>query len=70
MMGLMVPRESLLFIIPAFGGVVSWEGEASPFSEVDESIIHQVDPLGSYFSWKTSAMGKNVSSMKTFLEKR
>ncbi|XP_031503024.1 pescadillo homolog [Nymphaea colorata] len=37
-----VPKESLLFIIPAFGGVVSWEGEASPFNEADESITHQI----------------------------
>ncbi|KAK7268176.1 hypothetical protein RIF29_20867 [Crotalaria pallida] len=32
--------------------------------------LYQVDPSGSYFSWKTSAMGKNVSNAKTFLEKR
>lgn len=29
-----------------------------------------MDPSGSYFSWKASAMGKNVSNAKTFLEKR
>jgi Proteasome subunit len=33
-------------------------------------IMCQVDPSGSYFSWKASAMGKNVSNAKTFLEKR
>ncbi|MQL81465.1 hypothetical protein Taro_013919, partial [Colocasia esculenta] len=37
-----VPRESLLFIIPAFGGVVSWEGDGSPFTEADQSITHQI----------------------------
>lgn len=37
-----VPRESLLFVIPAFGGVVSWEGEGAPFSESDQSITHQI----------------------------
>ncbi|KAG2546683.1 pescadillo homolog [Panicum virgatum] len=37
-----VPRESLLFIIPAFGGTVSWEGEGAPFNEVDEDITHQI----------------------------
>nr|XP_010906081.2 pescadillo homolog isoform X2 [Elaeis guineensis] len=37
-----VPRESLLFIIPAFGGVVSWEGDGSPFKESDEDITHQI----------------------------
>ncbi|KAE9620130.1 putative BRCT domain-containing protein [Lupinus albus] len=37
-----VPRESLLFIIPAFGGAVSWEGEGGPFGESDQSITHQI----------------------------
>jgi hypothetical protein len=37
-----VPRESLLFVIPAFGGVVSWDGEAAPYKESDQSITHQV----------------------------
>ncbi|KAK8971484.1 hypothetical protein KSP40_PGU014285 [Platanthera guangdongensis] len=37
-----VPRESLLFIIPAFGGVVSWEGDGAPFKETDENITHQI----------------------------
>ncbi|KAM0040323.1 putative proteasome endopeptidase complex [Helianthus debilis subsp. tardiflorus] len=32
--------------------------------------LYQVDPSGSDFSWKASAMGKNVSNAKTFLEKR
>ncbi|XP_057788529.1 pescadillo homolog [Salvia miltiorrhiza] len=36
------PRESLLFIIPAFGGTVSWEGAGAPFDESDQSITHQV----------------------------
>ncbi|ONM08031.1 pescadillo-related [Zea mays] len=40
-----VPRESLLFIIPAFGGTVSWEGEGAPFKEIDEDITHQVDSI-------------------------
>ncbi|KAL6343309.1 hypothetical protein AAG906_022384 [Vitis piasezkii] len=33
-------------------------------------IVLTVDPSGSYFSLKASAMGKNVSNAKTFLEKR
>ncbi|KAJ0966309.1 hypothetical protein J5N97_027447 [Dioscorea zingiberensis] len=37
-----VPRESLLFIIPAFGGVVSWDGDGSPFNESDEDITYQI----------------------------
>ncbi|RVX08938.1 Pescadillo-like [Vitis vinifera] len=35
-------RESLLFVIPAFGGVVSWEGEGAPFKEADQSITYQI----------------------------
>ncbi|TXG71263.1 hypothetical protein EZV62_006198 [Acer yangbiense] len=31
--------------------------------------LYQVDPSGSYFSWKASAMGKNVSNAKTFLRR-
>ncbi|KAI4383836.1 hypothetical protein MLD38_009632 [Melastoma candidum] len=37
-----VPRESLLFVIPAFGGTVSWEGPGAPFAEADQSITHQI----------------------------
>ncbi|ONH89774.1 hypothetical protein PRUPE_8G015700 [Prunus persica] len=37
-----VYRESLLFIIPAFGGIVSWQGDGAPFEEDDASITHQI----------------------------
>ncbi|XP_062106928.1 pescadillo homolog [Humulus lupulus] len=37
-----VPRESLLFVIPAFGGMVSWEGDGAPYDENDEDITHQI----------------------------
>lgn len=37
-----VPRESLLFVIPAFGGLVSWEGEGAPHKESDLSITYQI----------------------------
>jgi 20S proteasome subunit alpha 2 len=30
----------------------------------------QVDPSGSYFPWKATAIGKSATSAKTFLEKR
>ena len=38
----------------------------------DESgpSLYQVDPSGSYFAWKASAIGKNMVNAKTFLEKR
>lgn len=32
--------------------------------------LYQVDPSGTYFGWKASAIGKNFKAMKTFLEKR
>ena len=32
--------------------------------------LFQVDPSGSYFAWKASAIGKNMTNAKTFLEKR
>eukprot|EP01094_Clydonella_sp_ATCC50884_P006117 TRINITY_DN1514_c0_g1_i1.p1 TRINITY_DN1514_c0_g1~~TRINITY_DN1514_c0_g1_i1.p1 ORF type:complete len:235 (+),score=86.21 TRINITY_DN1514_c0_g1_i1:295-999(+) len=32
--------------------------------------LYQVDPSGSYWAWKASAIGKNATSAKTFLEKR
>lgn len=37
-----VPRESLLFVIRAFGGSASWDGEGAPYLESDEFITHQV----------------------------
>lgn len=32
--------------------------------------LYQVDPSGAYFAWKASAIGKNMSNAKAFLEKR
>jgi len=32
--------------------------------------LYQIDPSGSYFAWKASAIGKNMVNAKTFLEKR
>eukprot|EP00310_Coccolithus_braarudii_P010554 CAMPEP_0183367594 /NCGR_PEP_ID=MMETSP0164_2-20130417/93014_1 /TAXON_ID=221442 /ORGANISM="Coccolithus pelagicus ssp braarudi, Strain PLY182g" /LENGTH=236 /DNA_ID=CAMNT_0025543549 /DNA_START=16 /DNA_END=726 /DNA_ORIENTATION=- len=32
--------------------------------------LYQVDPSGSYWAWKASAIGKNHINAKTFLEKR
>ncbi|PSS35178.1 Isoleucine--tRNA ligase [Actinidia chinensis var. chinensis] len=37
-----VPRESLLFVFPDFGDMMSWEGQGAPFNESDQSITHQV----------------------------
>ncbi|KAJ3042726.1 Proteasome subunit alpha type-2 [Rhizophlyctis rosea] len=32
--------------------------------------LYQVDPSGSFWAWKASAIGKNMINAKTFLEKR
>lgn len=32
--------------------------------------LYQVDPSGSFFAWKATAIGKSMNSAKTFLEKR
>lgn len=32
--------------------------------------LYQIDPSGSYFAWKASAIGKHYTNAKTFLEKR
>lgn len=32
--------------------------------------LYQVDPSGAYFGWKASAIGKNFTNAKSFLEKR
>merc|ERR1712070_920143 len=32
--------------------------------------LYQVDPSGSYFAWKASAIGKSFVNAKTYLEKR
>lgn len=33
-------------------------------------MLYQVDPSGSYFAWKATAIGKNMVNAKNFLEKR
>eukprot|EP01067_Filipodium_phascolosomae_P001124 Filipodium_phascolosomae@DN1788_c0_g1_i4.p1 len=36
----------------------------------DGPQLYQVDPSGTYFAWKASAIGKNMINGKSFLEKR
>jgi 20S proteasome subunit alpha 2 len=40
--------------------------------DTDENrpYLYQCDPSGAYFAWKATAMGKNHTNGKTFLEKR
>ncbi|XP_020399743.1 proteasome subunit alpha type-2-like [Zea mays] len=61
----------LLVILICFSGVRPF-GVSLLIAGYDDNgpQLYQVDPSGSYFSWKASAMGKNVSNAKTFLGKR
>lgn len=40
------------------------------WDEVDGPGLYQVDPSGSFFSWKAAAIGRNMPICKTFLERR
>lgn len=40
------------------------------YDECQGPMLYQVDPSGSYFAWKATAIGKNYVNIKTFLEKR
>lgn len=51
------------------------EGEAKPTKKTGGihkggPMLYQVDPTGSYFPWKATAIGKSATKAKTFLEKR
>ncbi|RYG47660.1 hypothetical protein EON67_08365 [archaeon] len=41
------------------------------FCSVDDDgpQLYQVDPSGAYFGWRASAIGKNFTNAKVFLEK-
>ncbi|KAG6335329.1 hypothetical protein ID866_3761 [Astraeus odoratus] len=43
--------------------VAGWDRHRGP-------SLYQVDPSGSFWAWKASAIGKNMVNAKTFLEKR
>ncbi|KAI0301860.1 20S proteasome subunit [Multifurca ochricompacta] len=43
--------------------VAGYDGNRGP-------TLYQVDPSGSFWAWKASAIGKNMTNAKTFLEKR
>ena len=40
------------------------------WDESKGATLYQVDPSGSFWAWKASAIGKNQVNAKTFLEKR
>lgn len=41
-----------------------------PLADDDGPQLYQVDPSGTYFAWRATAIGKNFTNAKTFLEKR
>ncbi|KZO93296.1 N-terminal nucleophile aminohydrolase [Calocera viscosa TUFC12733] len=43
--------------------VAGWDDHRGP-------SLYQIDPSGSFWAWKASAIGKNMVNAKTFLEKR
>ncbi len=51
------------------GGVKKAEGKSGGVLR-GGPMLYQVDPSGSYFPWKATAIGKSATSAKTFLEKR
>lgn len=40
------------------------------YDENNGFMLYQIDPSGSYFPWKATAIGKGSNAAKTFLEKR
>lgn len=40
------------------------------FDSIRGPQLYQIDPSGAYFGWKASAIGKDMQSAKSFLEKR
>lgn len=43
--------------------VIGWDACSGP-------SLYQVDPSGAFWAWKASAIGKNMSNAKAFLERR
>ena len=42
----------------------------NPPNKQNPFTLYQIDPSGSYFPWRATAIGRNASSAKQFLEKR
>ncbi|ETS77377.1 hypothetical protein G7054_g8032 [Neopestalotiopsis clavispora] len=69
--GIMPDEEALVQ-----GEIIDADGNKKKISSKTGGIhkggpmLYQVDPSGSYFPWKATAIGKSATSAKTFLEKR
>ena len=78
MYGETIPVLQLVRAIAAVMQEFTQSGGVRPFgvsilvAGVDDAgpQLFQVDPSGAYFAWRATAIGKNFSNAKTFLEKR
>lgn len=64
--GLAVDNEIVIRGVRPYGVSLLVSG----WDKVRGPTLYQVDPSGSYWAWKASAIGKNMANAKTFLEKR
>ena len=73
-----IPVLQLVREIAAIAQEFTQSGGVRPFGisvlvagfDDDGPQLFQIDPSGTYFGWKASAIGKNAVNAKTFLEKR
>lgn len=78
MYGETIPVLQLVRAIAAVMQEFTQSGGVRPFgvsiliAGVDDEgpQLFQVDPSGAYFGWRATAIGKNFTNAKTFLEKR
>jgi len=74
-----IPVKEMVKELAAIMQEFTQQGGVRPFGvsllvcgidEVKGSQLFQIDPSGSYFGWKATAIGKNGTNARTFLEKR
>lgn len=73
-----IPVLQLVREVAAIAQEFTQSGGVRPFGisilvagvDDDGPQLFQIDPSGAYFGWRASAIGKNFSNAKTFLEKR
>ncbi len=73
-----IPVQQLVREVASVAQEFTQQGGVRPFGvslliagyDADGPQLYQVDPSGSYWAWKASAIGKNATNAKTFLEKR
>ncbi|PAA81234.1 hypothetical protein BOX15_Mlig012640g3, partial [Macrostomum lignano] len=75
-----IPPEQLVQRVAALMQEFTQSGGVRPFGisvllagwdrDTNRPMLFQSDPSGTYFAWKSTALGKNHVNGKTFLEKR